>query len=850
MCLSSFLETKKIKHSRYFHFVVVLLTVGAGALFLFWPELSGNFLFHQKAIGLYHYMYFTVMQHFIYDLNMLPNWWPGYDSGYPINLTLDGFLNPIFIITLKFLPAFSANNLIIFIFFIINALSLYFLTQTLKLSKLAGLISAISYGFSGVILRHTPITGIVALMPFLPLSFVCCLKIFQGKIRWFWFWLALLVYSWIGGWSEMVVYGLVAAVFFAIYLIIKNRKSENFSYRYPILFFSAVIISIIILLPWFLPVLYFVGMTPRAGGMANAGRLPTTISHFIHMLHPRLLVFYGESLPFLSFGYIDYFLYIGTLPLLLVLASFFIKHKKEKGDFLFFLLLTAGSILMTFNNSPLFWLFHKIPVLKWFGGYWKWSFVVVFSLAILAGYGIDNIKDFFKNRFSKKIIVFLWIVIFLTLLGSGLIAVFDQKIKTAIESYGISHYKNTPERYFERSENYYQSIIRKMSDSLVNEFSLKNKWVLIMLILWIAALTHLTLGNYELIRWQKWRMLAVLITFAGSVFVWTGFFDGPPTSYLKTEPATAKYLHSINPYKNNLLPLDSETSKSLIPYRIYLYTPDQFISVLSEKYSVDLATDETRGLFSREIMDNNTHIAFNFDTFFNHQTLILKRLADVYSLIKQQKQTAKGLRSGTTGFDENIKAFSEEKNLRLMAALNIQYILTPVKLKTDLEPIFTSYAIDNDKLPIYIYENPYFMPRWHFAENIKWTETEQSLDELKKIDNFNKTTLLEQKTLNDSAISIKADSQDKFELLFYGAGKLAIKTQTKHYRFFVFNENRQPFWQAAVNNNPVPLYTANYLYQAVLVPPGKNLIEFRYPNLLEQSAISAQSLINSLFSKN
>ncbi len=840
---------RKFFHSKYFYASAVLLTIVAGALFLLWPMLSGKFIFPSTFIGLAHYMYFTVTHHFVYDLGILPNWWPAYNSGYPISLTLDGFLNPIFILTLKFLPPFLANNIIIFVFFVLNGLSLYALCRALKLSRLGSLIAAISYAFSGVIIQHTPVTSINTLMLFLPLSFLCCLKIFQGRTKWFWLWLPLLIYSWIGGWSEMIVYALVASGFFAIYLFIKNRKSENFSYRPLILFFGAVVLSVIILLPWFLSVLHFVSFSNRSGGvnLEVAGGLPNGLSELIHVFYPHLFVFYGEILPYIPI-FADFHLYIGTLPLLLVLASLFIKNKKGKEYLIFFLALAAGSILMTINRSPLFWLFHQIPVLKWFGGYWKWNFIIVFSLAILAGYGMDNIRDFFRNRSSKYIISALWILMLAALIGVAIITAFDKKIETAITSYGLSNYENTPDRAFSRSERYYNNIIKEISTSFVNNFSFKNNFVILTMGLWLVALIYFTLGKFGYPSYERWRIPAVAITWLGSVLIWNGTINnGLPAWYLKTPPDTAKYLYSINPYASDKLPINAENSQILKPYRIFLYTPDQFVAVLSEKYEIDFQKLESRQWFIREMMDNNTNIMFNFDAFVNHQTLASRRLWNLYYAARQQKEF---VYNDPAPFEEYIKTFSGEKNLHLLGALNIKYILTPFKLINELQPIFTSYILEG-KFPVYIYENPYFMPRWYFANNIKWTEQDDkiALEDMKTINDFEKTTLLEKITLNNPAIATKADPKDKMELQLYTAGKLILKTNTKNYRFLVFSESRQPFWQATVNGADVPLYVANYLWQAVLVPPGENTVEFRYPNLWEQSVISGQSYIDKFLNK-
>lgn len=829
--------------------ITAVVVIGAGAIFIFWPILSGKRLF---GLTLYHYIYFTMMQHYVYGLGILPNWWPAYNSGYPVSLTLDAFLNPVFIAALKFLPAFLANNLMILMFFVINGLSLYALARALKLSRTASIVAMISYAFSGVIMEYTPITGITALMPFLPLSFLCCLKIFEGKTRWFWFWLPLLIYSWIGGWSEMIVYALVAIGLFGIYLVIKNRHSENFSYYRPAMFFGAIAASVIVLLPWFLSILNFISYSSRNGGrtVEAAAYMPTTISHLLYIIYPRLTVFNGELLPLIHLNGYGYFLFIGMLPLFLVIASFLIQNKKEKKYLLFFMGLFGAAILMTVDHSPLFWLFHQIPVLKWFGGYWKWSFIIVFSSAILAGYGIDHIKDFFNHRFSKKILIAFWIIMIMSLLGAGLITIFDQQIKSAVITYGIAHYKNTPDRALPRSDNYYRNVIKDMTDSLVNAFSLKNRLMLLTIGLWLLTLIHFTVGKYGLMPQEQWRLLAIPVTLLGSSLIWTGFLNGPPVSYLKTEPATAHYLHSVEPYTAGSLPLTTETAKTLTPYRIYLYTPDQYVSVISEKYDISLAQGQNnqREQLSYEIMEDNAHLNFNFDTFQNHQTLTLQRLQDMGYLVRQQGALTQEQYLNNSPFIKYVKDFSNKDNFKILGALNIKYIISPIELGGELSPIFTTHVINN-KVPVYIYQNPYFMPRWYFANMVKWTEANDkaAIQDFKTIDDFKKVTLLEKLNVSDPAIITKPDLRDNFEVELYAPGKLLVKTNTKNYRFLIFSESKVPFWQASINGETTPLYTANYLYQAVLVPPGENMVEFRYPDLRERAIISLQALLSKQF---
>lgn len=843
-------------NSKYFYLGLVILTIASGALFLFWPELSGKLLFNGN--GLYHYMFFAATKYFVYGLHMLPNWWPAYSSGYPVSLTSNAFLNPLFILTLKFLPPFLANNLMIFVFFVINGLSFYVLARALKLSRTGSLIASISYAFSGAVMRWLIVTVFTVIQPFLPLSFLCCLKIMSGKKRWFWPWLLLLVFSWISGFAELMIYCIVAVSCFAAYLIVKEKRKGNLAvYSNAILFFGAIVLSILLLSPWFFSVLHFVSFSERSGAvsMENASALSITFSTLIHMLNPRINIFYGENIPFIPFGTDENSIYIGTLPLLLVLAALFIKQKGKKEHLIFFLCLFAGMILLTIKYSPLFWLIHHLPMLDKFRGLWKWPLITVFAAAIVAGYGFDNIKDFFRHRFSKYIVNGLLILLCVAVLGAGTLAVFEQKIKSTIASYGISHYQSVSGRIFVRSTEYYQHLINRMAESIVDNFSLKNKWVILAIILWSLAIIHLMTGRKELLKPRTWRVFAIIITWLGSVLIWTRFtgaIDGPPVSYLTQKPQTAEFLDSRNAYASNQLPLDNAKSKIMVPYRISLYTPDQFVAIVSEKYKVDLAdgrVGEVRQWFTYEMMDYNINFAFNFDFFESHEPLGLARLTALGELFTYGVSRATAA-ANPGKFDDYLKNFFTERNFRRLGMSNIKYILSPLtspNTDSQFKPIFTAYT--KDGIPVHIYENPYFLPRWYFANNIQWTEPENALENLQKISDFRKTTLLEKINLNDPAIVTKADPGDKFEVQLYTAGELIIKTNTKNYRFLIFSENREPFWQAMVNNNEVPLYTANYLWQAVLVPPGENTVEFRYPNLWEQSLISAQSYIQSFISK-
>ena len=61
----------------------------------------------------------------------------------------------------------------------------------------------------------------------------------------------------------------------------------------------------------------------------------------------------------------------------------------------------------------------------------------------------------------------------------------------------------------------------------------------------------------------------------------------------------------------------------------------------------------------------------------------------------------------------------------------------------------------------------------------------------------------------------------------------------------MLTDTNYPGWRAYVNGRRTPVVAANYLFRGVVVPPGKNVVEFAYePNSFRYgAAISLGSLI-------
>jgi Bacterial membrane protein YfhO len=62
----------------------------------------------------------------------------------------------------------------------------------------------------------------------------------------------------------------------------------------------------------------------------------------------------------------------------------------------------------------------------------------------------------------------------------------------------------------------------------------------------------------------------------------------------------------------------------------------------------------------------------------------------------------------------------------------------------------------------------------------------------------------------------------------YGDNEVALDTHFLRAGFLVLNDLYYPAWQASIDGRPAPVYRANYLFRAVVVPAGRHRIRFVY----------------------
>ncbi len=118
------------------------------------------------------------------------------------------------------------------------------------------------------------------------------------------------------------------------------------------------------------------------------------------------------------------------------------------------------------------------------------------------------------------------------------------------------------------------------------------------------------------------------------------------------------------------------------------------------------------------------------------------------------------------------------------------------------------------------------MPRFYFTKTVKSIDSDElkALEQILSPDiNFENVAFIECGDSCGEGVFL-----GKILDYEYKNGYLRLNMENQTGGWFVFSESYDRGWQAKINDSAVPIYRANYIYQAVKVPTGKSMVEFKY----------------------
>lgn len=766
----------------------------AVALGFFYPALFGHKLFFNLNFVRtedmpIHFWFAQAFKQGIWHINPLQI------AGFPTYLSQTDFLHPITLLFYKFLNPFKAFSWLIAFGFLGQWYGFYLLARKLKISLVSSVFASFVWVFNQWNIQWGSLESIGLFLASVPILFFLVIKISEDKHKYLYALLATLMLApcWVFTITQITLYLASALVIFAIFIDFRSKGFVFLKYRNTFIWIMIILLSVVIVSPIIKADYAIHSLGQRSGGLSYTASLNDYYNGFdlIHFVSPFII------LPFLNTQY-EHF-YIGILPLLLLIMAWKLKNKDPYARF--FKWLAVLTLIIAVEYSPLFYILTKVPIFNLFRGSAKFLFLTNLSLAVLAGFGLDMLKDvqgltFFTKvgvYYKKFLIAFISIVALINLVYYF---AFDVLVKLGFKVFLRFGYSHT----FQRPQLYYVDKVKELLSSWFYQFSFFNieMWLTIITLVLTGLIVALFLKNK--VSHLSFSILATVLTCVSSFFIWHRFYSFVSADVLKPTPVI-EYLvaHQGGHYRTMTFDLGNESYQKL---GVEFDKPEEF-------YKFEVATLRT-----------DVFMYYGIETLNGHESFITKRqqfMTDIYSQFFTQKLT----------LDEKRKLFESPTNIRLLSMMNVKYIISSLPLDKPFIKRLDS-TITDTQIPLYLYENPDVLPEIYFSKSAVYSEENLSDETLKN--NLQQLKDFKAKTLVECG-DCKEDLQSKGGLIrfeSYKPDEIVLNTETKSNSWLVFSVSFLPGWQAFVDDKEVKIYRANYLFQAIKVPPGTHKVLFKY----------------------
>lgn len=333
----------------------------------------------------------------LFKTGVMPSWNPYEMSGAPLAAN---FQSAIFypLNVILFIAPFSLSwTVFIVLQTVLLLVFTYLYLRNLKISVWPSVIASLSFALSGVAIVWVEWGNLVSTFLWLPLIFLSIDKIFSTKqIKWYGLLVLSLLFSVFAGHIQFFFYvSLFSFAYFMYRLFQKGLDGKK-----ALLSLVSIIVFLVVASIQLIPTLRFIFLSAR-----NVDQDYKTIEgwfipwqHLVQVIAPD---FFGNPATLNYFGtwnYGELVLYIGVLPLLAVLFSFFARKK----DILFFGISAVVCLLLALS-SPISEFPYKIgiPFLST-SQPTRIIFLVTFCLSVMCAFGLEYILE---KKFSKRLLI-------------------------------------------------------------------------------------------------------------------------------------------------------------------------------------------------------------------------------------------------------------------------------------------------------------------------------------------------------------------------------------------------------------------------------------------------------------
>ncbi|MDP3998708.1 MAG: YfhO family protein [bacterium] len=334
----------------------------------------------------------------------LPLWTPDIAMGFPLFAEgQSGSLYPPNLL-LALLPPFLALNWSIILTFIIAGLGTYFYVRSLGFTRFSAFISAVVFMFSAFFITRAKHLNMIAVAAWVPFLFYFTRKFFD-KLEWRYslFLGIILALQFLAGHPQMTFFSLLVFLLYFIFEAWEAGKKHGFSSVFPLAFLCLILIPLIglaLAAVQILPTIELLGQGERLDWtLYSATDYPFDPRNLLTFISPYYfgnpaLGSYRENIHATGVFW-ENASYIGLLPLILALGTIWqvIRRKIRSAHLLFFIGLAIFSLLMMLGRfTPVFgFLWENVPGFALFRFPTRFNLFLIFSLAILAGFGAQKL---------------------------------------------------------------------------------------------------------------------------------------------------------------------------------------------------------------------------------------------------------------------------------------------------------------------------------------------------------------------------------------------------------------------------------------------------------------------------
>jgi hypothetical protein len=308
---------------------------------------------------------------------------------------------PIFIITKN--PVLTYNFILIFSFFT-SALGMFLLARYLTRSNLAGIIAGIIFAFSPFMISHFSHLQILTAGG-IPLAFLFLHKYFKHeKTKHLLLFTLFFILQFLAGGYLSMYLTLFCGIYMVVYMVTEKKYQQK---QFWIKMGFILLIGILTLGPFMFQ--YF--QIQKEMGFSRMGATGASLTQFLAS-NPGNWI-YGKLTN--SNQQVEGILFPGILAIAIAIIGFSIGIKKQnqgkkiyENHILVYSIILASSFLFCFGmKGPYFLLYKIVPGFNALRVAQRFHIMVMFSLAILAAFGIRFLLSGIKK--NKKYLIFLLI---------------------------------------------------------------------------------------------------------------------------------------------------------------------------------------------------------------------------------------------------------------------------------------------------------------------------------------------------------------------------------------------------------------------------------------------------------